>query len=296
MLNFNFFIMPITDFFGLGRKKTDINLVIGINQVDNLGPWNGKINLPTESTKKEIESRAKDIIKKLSSGEFAVSKDQIEYYSALRAFRLDNLNGKITKYCKDGVLMQVDPKSFIDPSVATEMPEAVRKGAQEALDKEMAAIEAEFGINGILGKLSQVLGKEDLQKIQKLWDDVNARPVRVGILGKCGVGKSTTVNNLFQGELEEIEPITLSTSRLGVGNSVAQYKKYKLPKGGKLTIVDLPGYGRDLVEDESYQSIYLKELKDCDIIILIIQANSSDLVDDQVMIQTLIEWKKAGLI
>lgn len=288
--------MPITDLFGFGRKKTEINLVIGINQVDNLGPWNGKINLPTESTKKGIVSRTQDIIKKLSSGEFAVSKEQIEYYSALRAFRLDHLNGKITKFCKDGVIMQNIPVSFVDERVATEMPEAIRTATKKALEEETRKIENDLGINGLLAKLSQVLGKEDLAKIQKLWDDVNARPVKVGILGKCGVGKSTTVNNLFQGELEEIEPITLNTSRLGVGNSVAQYKKYKLPKGGKLTIVDLPGYGRDLVEDETYQEIYLKELKDCDIIILIIQANSSDLVDDQVMIQTLIEWKKAGLI
>ena len=118
--------MPIT-LFGLGRKKTEINLVVGINQVDNLGPWNGKINLPTESTKKEIESRTKDIIKKLSSGEFAISKEQIEYYSALRAFRLENLNGKITKFCKDGVIMQNNPVSFVDKRVATEMPEVVRK-------------------------------------------------------------------------------------------------------------------------------------------------------------------------
>lgn len=288
--------MSITDFFNFSKKRTEINLVIGINQVDNLGPWNGKINLPTESTKTEIESRAKDIVKKMSSGEFAVSKEQIEYYSALRAFRLEHLNGKITKFCKDGVIMQNEPISFVDERVATEMPEAVRVAAKDAILKETQKIENELGINSLLAKLSQVLGKEDLAKIQQLWDDANARPVRVGILGKCGVGKSTTVNNLFQGELEEIEPITLSTSRLGVGNSVAQYKKYKLPKGGKLTIVDLPGYGRDLVEDESYQEIYLKELKDCDIIILIIQANSSDFVDDQVMIQTLIEWKKAGLI
>ena len=39
-----------------GNKKVDINLVVGINQVDNLGPWNEKINLPTPETQKEIES------------------------------------------------------------------------------------------------------------------------------------------------------------------------------------------------------------------------------------------------
>lgn len=277
-------------------KKNDINLVIAINQVDNLGEWNKKINLPTEETQKEIENRTNDIIKKFTSGAFAVSKDQIEYYSALRAFRLDQLNGKITKYCKDGVIMQNEPVSFIDPRVAPEMNETVRAAAAKAMAEEEAKIQKEFGIEGLLAKLAQVLDQKDLDKIKELWEDANARPVRVGVLGKCGVGKSTTVNNLFQGVLEETEPITLRTSRIGVGNAEAQYKKYRLPKGGKLTIVDLPGYGRDVAEDESYQEIYLKELKNCDIILLIMQANSNDLVDDQVMVQTLIEWKKAGLI
>ena len=114
----------------------------------------------------------------------------------------------------------------------------------------------------------------------------------------CNVYKSTTVNYLFQGVYDEegSKTITLNTSRIGVGNAEALYKKYNLPKGGSLTIVDLPGYGRAVAEDETYQDIYLKELKDCDIIIMIVQANSSDMADDQVMIQTLIEWKKAGLI
>jgi hypothetical protein len=280
----------------VGKKKVDINLVVGINQVDNLGDWNGKINQPTSETKTEIQSRSKDIVKKLSSGELSVSSEQIEYYSALRAYRLHNLNGKITKYCKDGVIMINSPKEFFESDVATEMPKVVQEAAAKAMAEEDAKIEAQYGINGFLTKIAPYLNKSDIDKIKDLWDNAQARPVRVGVLGKCGVGKSTTVSNLFQGILEESEPIQINVSRIAVGNSVAQYKKYRLPKGGRLTIVDLPGYGRDVTEDATYQKIYIEELKNCDIILLIVQANSTDFADDQIMIQTLIEWKKAKII
>lgn len=278
------------------RKKTPINLVIGINQVDNLGDWNDRINLPTESTTHEIETRAKDIIKKLSTGEFSVERDQIEYYSALRAFRLHELNGKLTRYCKDGALMQNSPVEFFDESVAPGMPEQVRKATAKAMAEEDAKIEAKYGINAMFAKLSTVLTKDELSKVKQLWADVQARPVRIAILGKCGVGKSTTVKNLFQGELIEASEASINTSRIHVGNSEAQYKHFRLPKGGFLTLVDLPGYGRSLMEDPSYQEIYLRELKGCDIILMIVQANSSDLKDDQIMLKTLIEWRKADMI
>ena len=190
------------------------------------------------------------------------------------------------------------PLEFFDEKVATGMDARVRTVAEQKMKEEDAKIEAKYGIDSFLAKLAPHISSEDLKKLQNLWHDATTRPVRVGVLGKCGVGKSTTVNNLFQGVYDEegSKTITLNTSRIGVGNAEAQYKKYNLPKGGSLTIVDLPGYGRAVAEDETYQDIYLKELKDCDIIIMIVQANSSDLADDQVMIQTLIEWKKAGLI
>lgn len=276
------------------RKKEKIHLVVGINQVDNLGEWNEVTNQPTEDTEKEIKSRTHDIIRKLSSGEFSISEEQIEYYSAIRAFRLHHLNAKITKFCKEGVVMQNSPKEFYE--VADKMPAKLKEIAQREREKDIKEFEEKYSIDALIAKMAAFLSKEEINTLKELWEDTQARPVRVGILGKCGVGKSTTVNNLFQGELEEIEPIEVNTSRTFVGNHKAQYKKYRLPKGGQLTIVDLPGYGRTIEEDKSYRDIYLQELKNCDIIILIIQANSSDLVDDQIMIKTLIEWKRANLI
>ena len=49
------------------KKKNNIpKLVIGINQVDNLGPWNDNTNLPTAETMAIINERVNDIVNKLS--------------------------------------------------------------------------------------------------------------------------------------------------------------------------------------------------------------------------------------
>ena len=45
-----------------------------------------------------------------------------------------------------------------------------------------------------------------------------------------------------------------------------------------------------------YKKIYIEELKHCDIILLIVQANDKSLVDDQYMLECLYEWSKEGLI
>ena len=76
----------------------------------------------------------------------------------------------------------------------------------------------------------------------------------------------------------------------------AQYKDFELPDGGVITIVDMPGYGRSMDEDETYKQIYLQELPKCDIILLVVQADTRDLTDDQIMIENLYEWSKEGRI
>ena len=45
-----------------------------------------------------------------------------------------------------------------------------------------------------------------------------------------------------------------------------------------------------------YQKIYLQELPKCDVILLIVQADTRDLQDDQIMIESLYEWSKEGRI
>ena len=127
-----------------------------------------------------------------------------------------------------------------------------------------------------------------IKELKKIYEEKKQQPVKVAVLGQSGVGKTTTVNNLFNANFK--------TSRTVVGTDKAQYKDFELGDGSIITIVDLPGYGRSVAEDKEYQQIYISELKHCDIILLIVQANDKALVDDQYMIECLYEWSKEGLI
>lgn len=269
-------------------RKTKIpRVVIGINQVDNLGRWDERLNLPSEETEKLITKRTNTIIKLLSSGSHSASPEQIEHYSALRAYRLYQMLAKVAQNCVSGTIVPDTPVNPWAKEISPNMPEEVREFYEEKaaeLDKKLQGL----GIDSLLGKLMEKLSKEDQKKLQEKWTAKKNTPIRVGILGKAGVGKSTTVNNLFNA--------TFKTSRNAVGTVNAQYKDFELPDGGIITIVDMPGYGRSMEEDASYQKIYLQELPKCDIILLIVQADTRDLEDDQIMIESLYEWSKEGKI
>lgn len=267
-------------------KKTKIpRVVIGINQVDNLGPWDDRLNLPAESTERSIKKRTDAIIELLSKGSHSAAKEQIEHYSALRAYRMYQMLAKIAQNCKEGIIIPDNPVKPWDDQF--EMPDEVRgfyqKKAAE-LDKKLAGM----GIDSLLGKLMEKLDTADQKKLKEKWAVKKDTPIRVGILGKAGVGKTTTVNNLFNAKFK--------TSRNAVGTTEAQYKDFELPDGGIITIVDMPGYGRSMDEDEGYKKIYLQELPKCDIILLVVQADTRDLTDDQIMIENLYEWSKEGRI
>lgn len=267
-------------------KSTPIpKVVIGINQVDNLGKWDERLNLPEEETFRIIEKRVNSVIKILSSGSHSVVKEQIEHYSALRAYRMYEMLAKITQNCKEGIIIPSNPVRPWDERFG--MDERIVKIYKEEDAKISQQLEGQ-GINAVLNKIMSKLSESEQKKLLERWNKKKQEPVKIGILGKAGVGKTTTVNSLFNANFK--------TSRTSVGTICAQYKDYILPDGGQITIIDMPGYGRSMEEDEGYKQIYLNELPKCDIVILVIQANSRDFEDDQIMIESLYEWSKEGRI
>ena len=106
-------------------KKTKIpRVVIGINQVDNLGPWDSRLNLPTESTEKAIARRTNAIVELLSKGSHSAAKEQIEHYSALRAYRMYQMLAKIAQNCKEGIIIPdkpVNPWMLINSRICQKM-------------------------------------------------------------------------------------------------------------------------------------------------------------------------------
>lgn len=268
-------------------------LVIGINQVDNLAtkdaPWLTEINLPSPELEKIIKARIKDIREKLSAGAHSASKDQIEYFSALRAYRLPAVINKIVSNC-DVVTTSFKPKDITDPEVSKEMSDEMRNMINAKLAKERAKYKRP-GLDDFVSKLLTELEPEQAKKLAKAIKEQKAKPIKVAVLGQSGVGKSSTVNNLFGA--------TFKVSRTGEGtveSNYVGYQDYELEDGSIITVADLPGYGRKASTDEKYKQLYIDALKDVDIILLIIQANDKAIVDDVEMVQCLYEWSKEGLI
>lgn len=275
------------------KKPAIPRLVIGINQVDNLAtkdaPWINEINLPSPELEKIIKERINDIREKLSAGAHSASKDQIEYFSALRAYRLPAVINKIVSNC-DVVTTSFKPKDITDPEVSKEMSEEMRSRINAKLAHERAKYKKP-GLDQFVSKLLSELEPEQAKKLAKAIKEKNAKPIKVAVLGQSGVGKSSTVNNLFGAKFK----VSRTSEGTNESNYVG-YQDYELEDGSIITVADLPGYGRKASTDENYKKLYIEALKNVDIILLIIQANDKAIVDDVEMVQCLYEWSKEGLI
>lgn len=237
--------------------------------------WNKRLNSPTDEAEKEIERRCKDIIKQLGKN-VEISEENIEYYSALQRYRLIPLLTKIIQNAyagfKLGNVKPADPFELADPEVVF-----VDQQRQKKVDSKTKTLEDFKKIENIIPETDLKLILDQLQKETKL-------PPKVAVIGKSGVGKTTTINNLFNGQFK--------TSPTTVGTTEAQIKEFTLSTGGALTVVDLPGYGRSEAEDREYEKIYQDLIPSCDLVFLILQADTRDFSDDIEMINKITKWLK----
>lgn len=257
-----------------------LRLVVALNQVDKIIPdgWNNKLNAPQKEAEKEIERQCQDIIKKLRE-ETQIDDSNIEYYSALKRYRLIYLLNKIIQNAYGGFkLGNIDPK---DPFELAD-PEAKEFADQQRSKMDKSSEKKIDSDNPIFEKLQEIISKDDLEFIRRLLEQETKLPPKVAVIGKAGVGKTTTINNLFNAELK--------TSPTTVGTTQAQTKEFTLSTGGTLTVIDMPGYGRSEKEDQEYEKIYKDLIPSCDLILLILQADIKGIADDIEMIKTIKKW------
>ena len=152
------------------KKMSIPKLVIGINQVDNLAtndaPWLSSVNLPSPELEEIIKERIQDIVEKLSSGSHSASEDQIEYFSALRAYRLPAVINKIVNQC-NVYTTSFNPKDITDPDVAIEMNDATRQILNAKMEQERQKY-SKHGIDEFVAKLMSQLEPEQAKKLKKI--------------------------------------------------------------------------------------------------------------------------------
>ncbi|WP_413276760.1 GTPase [Floridanema evergladense] len=263
-------------------SKTPLRLVIGLNQVDKMVPdgWDLRLNMPTDKAEKEIQRRSNDIVHRLTK--YAdISPANIEYYSALKRYRLIPLLTKIIKNAYAGFkLDNVQPADLFelaDPEVKAFADEE-RKRRAKSKGKEVTSKDIMFD------EMKKILSEDELNLVLNKFKRERQLPPKVAILGKAGVGKTTTINSVFNAQWK--------TSHTIVGTTKAQMKEFELSTGGTLNVVDLPGYGRSVAEDREYEKIYQEMIPSCDLVFLVLQANTRDLADDEEMILKITEWLK----
>ena len=245
------------------------------------GGWDTRLNQPSDEAAKEIQRRCDDIIKRLA-GSANIDPGHLEYYSALKRYRLHYLLNRVVQHSFAGFkFADIEPKNFedvdgVDPDV-------------QQFTKEERARRAEARSKGhvsprdrLFSELSRLLSQEDLTKVEAKFSTEMQRPPKVAILGQSGVGKTTTVNAMFATDW--------NTNPVEVGTEAAQDAIVSLPSGGRINIVDLPGYGRSISEDVRYEQIYQEVIPECDLVLLVIQADRGDLADDMEMIIKLRDW------
>lgn len=114
------------------------------------------------------------------------------------------------------------------------------------------------------GKFYKMLREKVIEELDK--------PTPIAVIGKTGVGKTSTINALF-GTDWKVSHVRAATRH----EQVYLYENDR----GKLKISDLPGLGEDLETETNYRQLYTKVLKKCELVLLVLKADSRDMLEVQ---------------
>ena len=262
------------------QPKKRVPLVVALNKIDQLPPgdWNHLINCPSEEQTKNIDARCQEVARRIARTT-GIPQDQIVYYSALQYFHTERLIGALISATELGFKFNdFNYFDFTDKITDSEMRQEVEKRRSKS-KKVKQSIGALF-----LDVMKKKVSPQDYEKFKEQYDTMMSVPPKVMLLGQTGVGKTQTVCALLGLE-------NLGVSHLDVGT--LKMEEHRLESsGGKIDLIDLPGYGVNEQEDAKYYKMYKDAFAESDVVLLIIEATRNSFAQDEKMIQQLLNWMK----
>jgi len=126
-----------------------------------------------------------------------------------------------------------------------------------------------------------------VETVKQRYEEKLNSPPTIAIIGKTGVGKSSTINSLF-------------STKLGVSHFESCTQKAKpvsLTNGkGKITVYDMPGLGEDIDKDEEHKEEYQKILPKCDVVRWIMNIADREMTSQQLYIKEIMTYLEGRLV
>lgn len=128
------------------------------------------------------------------------------------------------------------------------------------------------------------LSSEQLKQLRAAAENELSIPPRIAIIGECGVGKSTTINAMFNAGLptSHIRACTAESYELHI--SVSEVSGAK----GAIKIYDMPGLGEDIDADEKHKRTYERVLSDCDVAVWVLDGTTRHFTQTQLALRDVV--------
>ena len=123
------------------------------------------------------------------------------------------------------------------------------------------------------------MSDQEIQKIeQEVENCINAEdPPKIAMVGLCGVGKSSTLNALFNAGRETNDVVACTKEAAAVKGNVTEYVGSK----GNVIVYDMPGLGEGIEEDKCHLNTYKKVLPNVDVVVWTISAGDRKMKPEQ---------------
>ncbi len=121
---------------------------------------------------------------------------------------------------------------------------------------------------------------------EKREEELN-HPPTIAIIGKTGVGKSSTINSLFNVKLgvSHFESCTQKATPIKITNGK-----------GEIVIYDMPGLGEDEEKDEEHKLEYKRVLPLCDVVLWIMNVADREMSSQQKYIRDVMTYLEGRLV